>query len=63
MPPFQPEPEQLAEFSRWLAHPDIIRKVAVCMPLVGGPASARECRVREVALALAAIACAEWTSP
>ena len=51
-PPFQPEPEQIAAFSRWLRHPEVARTIADLMPLVGGPGGARECRVIDVANAL-----------
>ncbi len=53
MPPFRPEPEQLAAMSRWLGAPDVVRELALLMPLAGGPRSACERRILDVAAALA----------
>ena len=49
---FSEDGEQIAAFARWLKSPEIKRKVAYAMPLVGGPRSACERRVEDVANAL-----------
>jgi hypothetical protein len=63
MASFQLEPEQLAALSRWLSTPEIVRKVAALMPLAGGPRSACECRVIDVASALCVLSVTEWSEP
>jgi hypothetical protein len=52
MEEFQPEPEQLAAMSRWLAYPSVVKKLAAYMPLVGGTREACENRVREISRAV-----------
>jgi hypothetical protein len=46
---FSEDGEQIAAFARWPKSPEIMRKVADAMPLVGGPRSACERRVEDVA--------------
>lgn len=49
---FQPEPEQVAAFARWLKYPEIIKMLVLQMPLCGGPRSACEERIKDVSDAL-----------
>lgn len=50
--PFQPEPEQILAFARWLMSDKIKQALAIYMPKIGGPPAARENRVADVADAL-----------
>lgn len=49
---FHPEPEQIAAFARWLAGDEIKSALAKHMPLCGGPRSACENRIADLAAVL-----------
>lgn len=50
--PFCPESQQIAALARWLKEPEIVRQLGAMMPLCGGPRTACEQRVLDVANAL-----------
>jgi hypothetical protein len=56
MPDFEPEPEQIAEFARWLGSDQIKQELAQLMPKLGGPPAARENRIADVASVLLIVA-------
>ncbi len=51
-PDYDPEPEQIMAFARWLQRNDVKRALAIYMPKLGGPSAARENRIADIAAAL-----------